>query len=124
MKRILIILGILIVIAAAIWGGIYYKNKKNNENKKQATETTINNNAKVVEYDGEDGKTVFQILKDKYQVDSTDSSAGVLVNAIGSVKNTSTLFWLYSVNGVDATVSADHYFTKNDDKVKWEYKGF
>ena len=91
-------------------------------------EAAINSNSaalqqKMIEYHGEEGKTAFDILKSSHQVDSKDSSLGVMVNSIDGVKSTDKDFWLYSVNGSEPSVSADKYQTKSSDIIKWEYKG-
>lgn len=72
---------------------------------------------------GENGKSVFDILKSKYQVDSSDSSFGVMINSINGLASTDKEFWLYSVNGKPAEVAADKYITNNGDQIVWEYKG-
>lgn len=79
---------------------------------------------KVVEYQGEDGKSVCDILKAKYQVEATESSAGMLVSSINGLKATDKEFWLYSVNGTAGEVACDKQQTKTGDQIKWEYKGF
>jgi hypothetical protein len=88
------------------------------------TATTETAQAKVVEYQGEDGKSVCDILKNKYQVDATTSDFGMMVNSINGLKATDKEFWLYSVNGKSGEIACDKQTTTNTDKVKWEYKGF
>lgn len=117
---------VIIILAIVVAGGYIYKNRNNNSaSTNTTTASTVNaEQSKVITYSGEDGKTVYDILKAKYSVDAKDSSSGVMVNSINGLAATTSEFWLYSVNGTDATVAADKYFTKADDQIKWEYKGF
>ncbi|MCX6809962.1 MAG: DUF4430 domain-containing protein [Candidatus Berkelbacteria bacterium] len=93
-------------------------------NKKAATNpTAVAIEQKTIEYQGEEGKTAFDILKANHQVESQDSSLGVMVNSIDDLKSTDKDFWLYSVNGAQPSVAADKYQTKSSDSIKWEYKG-
>lgn len=113
-----IIIAVVIVLAAGF--GIYYvKDVKLTTN----TNATVQAQPTIITYQGEDGKTAFELLKTKYQVDSTDSSFGVMVNGINGLKSTDKLFWLYSVNGTSPDVGADKYVTKSTDTVQWDYKG-
>jgi len=79
---------------------------------------------KMIEYAGEDGKSVCDILKAKYQIESTTSDFGMMVNSINGLKATDKEFWLYSVNDKSGEVACDKQQTNAGDKVKWEYKGF
>ncbi|MDH4358502.1 MAG: DUF4430 domain-containing protein [Candidatus Berkelbacteria bacterium] len=79
---------------------------------------------KTIEYQGEDGKTVCDLLQAKYQVEASEGSMGMLVNSINGLKATDKEFWLYSVNDKPGEVACDKQETKTGDKVLWEYKGF
>ena len=128
MKKVLLWLVAIIIVVAGIVGGIYYKKSQG------TTETPVAEapaavspaeiNLKVVELVGVEGKPVLDLLKDKTKVEYTDSASGAFITSINGIKNSDKEFWLYSVNGVDATVAADKYVTKTGDQVKWEYKGF
>jgi uncharacterized protein HemX len=112
-------IAIAVVIVLAAGFGIYYtKNVKSTTN----TTATAQVQQTTITYQGEDGKTAFELLKSKYQVESTDSSFGVMVNAISGLKSSDKEFWLYSVNGTSPDVGADKYVTKSTDQVQWDYK--
>ena len=91
--------------------------------KKEVAETT-KVQTKVVEYQGKEGQTVYDLLKSNNEVQADISSFGVMVKGINGLSQTDKEFWTYTVNGVSAEVGADKYVTKNNDKVKWELKGF
>lgn len=115
---------VAVIIALGVWGGVSYRN---NQNKNQTPATTTSATvqpAKSIAYSGEDGKTVYDILKLKYQVEATEGSYGVMVNSINGLKATDKEFWLYSVSGKSGDIAADKQATKSSDTILWEYKGF
>lgn len=70
-------------------------------------------------YAGEDGKTAFQLLDEKYSVVSQQFDFGVMVKSIESDESTDSRYWLYYVNGQQPTVGADVYQTKEGDTILW-----
>jgi uncharacterized protein YxeA len=125
-QKILIAIIVLAIIGVA---GYTYKNQHNQAGTTDLSSSTLPTTpsdwqSKVITYSGEEGKTVYEILKLGYQVEANEGSSGVMVNSINGLKATDKDFWLYSVNGQDATVAADKYFTKTSDQIKWEYKSF
>lgn len=80
--------------------------------------------AKVISLKGIEGKSVYDLLKDKHKVESQSTSAGIFVTAIDGVKNEESSFWIYYVNGETGTVASDQYKTKNGDNVEWRYEQF
>lgn len=128
MKKVLLWLVAIVIIAGGIAGGIYYKtNQGATEAPKAEAPVAVapaEVNLKVIELVGVEGKSVLELLEDKTKVEYTDSAGGAFITSINGIKNSDKEFWLYSVNGADATVAADKYATKSGDQVKWEYKGF
>jgi hypothetical protein len=75
----------------------------------------------TVQYEGENGKTALQLLKDKYQVQTKEySGLGEFVEAIGGIKPDSKHFWAFYINGKLSEVGANQYQTKNGDKIEWK----
>jgi hypothetical protein len=113
---------LLLIVPALALSFVLYgcQSKTAVDSTKSQTETQ----AKEVSYQGEDGKTAFQILSEKYQVESDSSSAGVMVKSINGVSQTDKEFWLYDVNGKEPDVGADKYQTKTGDTIHWQLKGF
>ncbi len=91
--------------------------------KKADVSTSRTFSQEVINYDGVEGKTAYDILKEKYKVEADQSSFGVMVKSIDGLKNSDNKFWLYSINDKQPDVAADKYITKVGDKIKWEYKG-
>ena len=73
----------------------------------------------VIELEGVDSVSVFELLKEKHQVEYKSSLQGVFVTAIDSVRAGDGYFWVYTVNDKPAQVACDIYITKNGDKIKW-----
>jgi len=114
----IIIVAIAVLALFGVGGGVYLNRSQSNQ-----TAQTAAIESKVINYDGVEGKTAYDLLKSNYQVDASESSFGVMVNSINGLKSTSKEFWLYSVNGQQPDVAADKYVTHQGDRVTWEYKG-
>lgn len=77
----------------------------------------------VMEYDCQSGKSAFEVLEEKASdVEFKGSSFGRMVTGINGIKQGSGKYWLYFINGKDATVSADSYICIEEEKIKWELK--
>ena len=76
----------------------------------------------MIELEGVDSLTVFEILRSKHQVDYLTTAAGVFIKAIDSLENTSDFFWIYSVNDTMPQVASDKYHTSDGDSVRWHYR--
>jgi len=88
---------------------INYGNDKPSENFTQA----INND-----------KTVFDVLNlTAKNIDSKQYDFGVMINSINDVKSgTDQKYWVYYVNDQSATIAADKYILKPNDKITWSFE--
>jgi hypothetical protein len=69
------------------------------------------------------GLTAFAAMtKQGFEVDYTESSFGKLVNSINGVEPAGGKYWLYSIDGQEATVGADAYECEGDELIEWELK--
>jgi hypothetical protein len=97
----------------------------NSEQEKSATVKNAGLDTKdslVIELEGVDSVTVFDLLKEKHRVEYKSSLQGVFVTAIDSVKGGDGYFWVYTVNGNPAQTACDRYITKNGDKIEWLFR--
>lgn len=76
----------------------------------------------VIELEGVDSVSVFDLLKEKHLVEYHPSLQGVFVTAIDSVSGGDGYFWIYAVNDTPAQVACDKYITKNGDTIKWLFR--
>lgn len=72
-----------------------------------------------VTYEGVEGKTAFDLLKESHQVDSQQYDFGVMVKSIDGKASDASKYWLYYVNGEQPSVGADKYETKAGDTIEW-----
>jgi len=115
--RIIVIIIAILAVVAGGWGTWTITNAT------QTKQSVSSEAERVISYDGEEGKSAYEILKSKYEVEATEGSFGVMVSSINGLKATTTEFWLYSVNGTQPDVAADKYQTHAGDKITWDYKG-
>ena len=71
-------------------------------------------------YQGEEGKTALQILKEKFSVETKSTNYGEMVISINNKKADNQHFWAFKINGKMATQGAENYQTKPNDKITWE----
>jgi len=91
-------------------------------NQKEKTETSQISGVQTFTYEGENGKSALDLLKDKAKVETTDSSFGSFVVSINGTSNSADHFWMFYVNGNLASTGADQYQTKEGDKIEWRYE--
>lgn len=111
----IIVLIFLVGIAANFLG-------KHNKNQKTAQVETQIAGTQTVAYDGEEGKTALDLLRDKAEIQTEDSSLGVFVTSINGTANTNTNYWMFYVDGKLAPTAADQYQTKAGEKIEWRYE--
>lgn len=88
----------------------------------KAAESAVDRDARRITYEGEDGETALDLLREHgYDVQVESSDLGDYVTAIGDVSATRTKFWLFSVDGTMPAVGADAYETKDGERIEWRY---
>lgn len=76
-----------------------------------------------ISYQCEEGKTALDRLQSTASdVKIRQFSFGSQVIAVNKVEQGRGKFWLYTVDGKDATVAADLYTCQDDEKIKWELR--
>lgn len=76
----------------------------------------------AIELVGKDSVTVLDLLKESHKVKEISTAAGSFVSGIDSISSSSTLFWVYSVNGSNPDLACDKLFTHNGDRVVWHLR--
>jgi len=117
----IIILGAILIIGGSLLGSSI--SKKQSQKAVSGLESQFKPVVeKVISYDGQDGKTALQILDEKYDIKTEQSSIGVFVNSIDGTDNTNDSYWMFYVDGQLAPVGADQYKTKAGEKIEWRYE--
>ena len=75
-----------------------------------------------VSYQCEAGKSAFDVLDEKNEVEYSESSFGKLVTAINGKSQGEGKYWLYSIDEKEATVGANAYICIGKEEIKWELK--
>lgn len=71
-------------------------------------------------YQGQTGQNALALLKKHATVLTKHYSFGDMVTTINGVKGTGPKYWTLYVNGKMATVGAQSYMAKNNDKIEWK----
>ncbi len=123
-QAIFVLLGIWGLILFAVSCGEAEKTARN-ENQKDSREVEKEpGDSIVLIFQGQTGRSAFEIMVDEHEVGYIGSAVGNFVNAIDSVEVNNKYGWLYSVNGVMGTVASDKYITDDSDIVRWHYRKF
>jgi len=76
----------------------------------------------TIELVGRDSTTVFDLLKEKHNVESWSTALGVFVKGIDSTVNSPRVNWVYSINDSMPQVASDKVMTRNGDRVVWHFR--
>jgi hypothetical protein len=78
----------------------------------------------VIVLEGQEGRSIFEITAQKYDLGYEESYVGMFVYRIDSLETSVECGWVYSVNDTMATVASDRYLTKEGDIVRWHYRKY
>lgn len=92
-----------------------------NESAQIETESTARDSL-VVEMTATDSITPLELLLDNHQVEYRGSIMGAFVTSVDSVENSSTAFWIYTVNDTTPKVACDKMSLNAGDQLKWQYR--
>lgn len=80
-------------------------------------------NGIALEYDCKPGETVLETLeRNSQELETKDFSFGTQVVAIDGRVQTDDMYWLYTIDGKEATVSADAYVCQDKVRIRWELR--
>lgn len=117
---------ILILVAAYIFIKAMGLGSNLSDSKLQLIQVSPSANSlgkKDISYNCQSGKTAFEELQaNNNQVKFQGSSFGRMITGINGINQGGGKYWLYSIDGKDATVSADAYICQGNEKIEWELK--
>jgi hypothetical protein len=73
----------------------------------------------VIEFNGRDSMSVYELLVASHEVEADTSSMGILVLGIDSVRSSAEAYWIYRVNDSTGMVGCDEFITSDGDRVTW-----
>lgn len=110
----------LIVTLIAVSGvGIWFVTRKHSA---ATTASADQFSGTAVTYQGENGKTVLELLGKHATVQTkTDQVLGEYVSAInGIVSGTNGKFWIFYVNGMPVSQNPSQYVTSKNETIEWK----
>jgi len=108
---------IVVIIIAGVVGFLADKYNPKAGGQKQAIASV-----QTIAYDGQEGKTALDLLKEKADIQAEESSIGSFVTEINGIANSEDHFWMFYVNNDLAPVASDQYQTKDGDKIEWRFE--
>jgi hypothetical protein len=122
-KPIALVASAAVVVAAVGFGVATMTAPKSNTNQTAKAQSAATQPKQIdhLSYDGQEGKSALELLKEQAKVETKDSSYGAYVDSINDVKGgTNGKYWTFYVNGSMAQEGADAYKTKAGDKIEWK----
>jgi hypothetical protein len=110
-----IVLSLIILFAIASCSG-------QNSGSKQDVSLPSGPDSLVITLVGQDSVSVFDLLKKEHSVKSWGTAMGTYVAGIDSLENSSSVFWIYSVNDTMPQTASDKWLTHTGDKVQWHFR--
>lgn len=121
---------LFVIVAAAIlvMAGLKLAQKSNDSAKpntgpssnQAATDSNEQKKTEYLSYQGEDGKTVLELLKSQAEIETKSSSLGDYVVSINGNDGGGSKYWLFYVDGKESTVGAGAYVTKTGENIEWK----
>jgi hypothetical protein len=114
----------VVILALLGWGSSELAKRTPRSNGTTPTTSTTKSNVAPVAYDGQEGKTVLELLQAGHTVKTVDSSYGTYVQSIDGVSSSDNSAWLYYVNNQPGLDAADKTTTHDGEKIEWRYETF
>lgn len=101
--------------------GLYQAYQDPNDTRSATTEQAqdVSQTEDTISYQGQDGVSALDLLKQKADVKTKSSSIGEYVESINGKDGGGSKYWLYYVNGQQAPVGPAEYKTKSSDQIEW-----
>ena len=81
------------------------------------------NDPYYVAYNGQEGKTALELLREKATIKTQTSSYGEYVEEINEIKSgVNGKYWIFYVDGRMGEVGADQHQTTSDELIEWRFE--
>lgn len=84
------------------------------------TVTNAQHQTTQISYQGENGQNALVLLERHADVQVKHYSFGDMVTSINGTPGNGPKYWIFYVNGQEASVGAGSYITKNSDTISWK----
>jgi uncharacterized protein YgiM (DUF1202 family) len=111
---------LVVLIALGAGAGELAKHTSSSNGTTKTTQT----NVAPIDYKGQEGKTVLELLQAGHTVKTVDSSYGTYVQSIDGTASGDNSAWLYYVNDQPGLDAADKTTTHDTDSIEWRYESF
>lgn len=118
-KNIIISAVVLVAVGLPVIGWVV-KDAKPEDSIKPSSSQVEQAETTYISYQGEDGKTALELLKQEAKVKTESSSLGDYVVSINGNDGSGTKYWLFYVNGKEAAEGAGTYQTKTGETIEWK----
>lgn len=123
--KLAVVLATIAVLASAGFGVFIVNQDKAAPNSNQTVQVPEEDATEIkptefVSYKGVDGKSALELLKGQARVETKSSSLGEYVTSINGNDGGGQKYWMFYVDGKEATVGADAYMTKNSETIEWK----
>ncbi len=116
-NRFLLPIVVILVLAGGVTGVLVSRHNSDTAPTTAVSATPVD----VATVQGQAGKTALQLLEAKYTVVTKTYSFGEEVTTINGRAADSTHYWEFQVNGVDASVGAGAYQSKDGEQLSFKY---
>lgn len=123
-RQIVTLVGVLVVFTLVGYGASLYAPKIPRLTTTSSAALNQPMTAPTVTYQGEDGKTVLELLQRDHQVEAQDTSFGAFVSSVDGVPSTENAIWLYYIDGQQGVTPANETTTQAGQTIEWRYESF
>ncbi len=117
-NKLFLIILILIILAGGVLFVFY-----NQQNKKLSSRPTVSAQNNSFSYQGVEGKSALEVLKEKTTIKQVTSGLVTSINGRQADENKRE-FWAFIVNGKESQVGPADYMTQEGDLIEWKIQNY
>lgn len=116
-KIIALVVAVLLLVGG---GGVWLANRSAEPAEQDSATVQTEEIPGVISYDGQEGRTALELLKEQAEVETEDSDFGEFVKAINGEDGGGDKYWIFYADGQMASVGAGEYQTKDGETIEWK----
>jgi hypothetical protein len=114
-------LSFFVLVSLLLIAGLFLFKEQFVVSEKSVVSTQLNEGS-MITYICQAERSAYDELTVHAKIDSSDSSFGPMVIGINGQRQGDGKYWLYSIDGAEATVGASVYLCKGGEQITWELK--